>query len=88
MHLASKAVLTMTLTELKSRELQGDKEGKMVCRTLALGCPSLECQSCHLSAEEEARHADLVRCRSAELGRVDGIDTIFTQTLVEESPRR
>jgi hypothetical protein len=31
----------------------------MLCRTLALGCPSLECQSCHLSAEEEVRYADL-----------------------------
>jgi hypothetical protein len=48
------------LTELKSRGLQEDKEGKMVCKTLALGCPSLECQSCHFCAEEEARHADLV----------------------------
>jgi hypothetical protein len=47
------------LTELKSRELHEDKEGKMVCKTLALGCPSLECQSCHFCAEDEARHAVL-----------------------------
>ena len=36
----------------------------MLCKTLALGCPSLECQSCHFYAEDEARHADL---RDADL---------------------